>query len=184
MAGAVSEANCPCCITLDGGPLSFFLPRRIRKIPNAIATMRATPPIVPPTIGPIGVGDEEEVGDVEDVDVVEELVNVELDVGEGVEDETACIIVIVTNANEADDVPPSVAVAYIVDIAGVASQYQRVAGRFASPITNSWLQKGKKVSLISISTRVSAGSRLQLDKGYRPLRCIIVPLTGIVASAA
>lgn len=151
---AVPGATCPCCITLGGGPLSFFLPRRIRKIPNATAAMAANPPITPPTIGPIGVGleigvaivtgnDEEELGDVEDPGDVEEFGSVELGVGEGDKYETACeLIAIVINTNEADDFPPSVAVAYIVPTDGIELQYQTVAGRFASPIMTSWLQKG------------------------------------------
>jgi hypothetical protein len=41
---------------LGGVPLSFFLLRRIRKIPNATAAVTAIPPIEPPTMAPIGVG--------------------------------------------------------------------------------------------------------------------------------
>ncbi len=154
--GAVPGATFPCCLTLGPGPLSFFLLRRMKKIPNATAAMTANPPIEPPTIGPIGVGLElgvatgiEELGAGEDLGDVEELGDVELGMGVGDEDdETACeTITIVINTKEADDFPPSVAVAYMVSTDGTEPQYQRVADRFSSPIRTSWLQKGRRVLL-------------------------------------
>jgi len=161
--GAVPGTTCPCCIKPGSVPLSFFLLRRMKKIPNATAAMTANPPIVPPTIGPTGVGlefgvvidagKEEELSDIEDPGGVEEFGDVELGVGEGDTYETVCgLIAIVININEADNFPPLVAVAYIVPTDGVESQYQTVAGKFPSPITTSWLQKGKKVPLNFIST--------------------------------
>ena len=59
----------------------FFLLRRMKKIPNAIAMRTATPPIVPPTIAPTGVEDELWVGvgvEDADVDVVEKITGVGL----------------------------------------------------------------------------------------------------------
>ena len=106
----------------------FFLLRRMKKIPNAIAMRTATPPIVPPTIAPTGVEDELWVGvgvEDADVDVVEKITGVGLGVGVVVGDAEAVGIVILTNtkeAPEATDVPASVAVAYIVSIDGIESQ--------------------------------------------------------------
>jgi len=87
----------------------------------------ATPPIVPPTIAPIGVDFELWVGagGLEDVDVniVGVGIGVELDEGVGVGDTETDAIVILTYTKEAPaDVPPSVAVAYIVSMEGIESQ--------------------------------------------------------------
>jgi uncharacterized membrane protein len=112
---------------------SFLFLRRQRNIPTARAAMTATPPTVPPTIGPIGVdlGESVWVADAEAL-----LTVVETTVLDTVDEEVVCVAIVrAMNTKEPEDFDPSVAVANIVPISGVESQYQFVAGRFAPPIT-------------------------------------------------